>query len=74
MLKKHSDTACQWHHGQSIKTHYCENELWLHEPKASEDLRRALTWAQKNPPRESSADDIEKAARAKRNARQTQSE
>ena len=29
-----------------------ENELWLHEPKATEDLRRALAWAQQNAPRE----------------------
>jgi hypothetical protein len=60
--------------GSQSKPIICENELWLHEPKASEDLRSALTWAQKNPSRESSAGDIEKAARAKRNARQTQSE
>ena len=33
-----------------------ENELWLHEPKASQDLQRALVWAQKNPPSESDPD------------------
>jgi len=46
--------------GSQSKPIICENELWLHKPKASEDLQRALTWAQKNPPQESSAGDIEK--------------
>ena len=35
-----------------------ENELWLHQPKARDDLRRALRWAQSNPPRESDPDAI----------------
>ena len=35
-----------------------ENELWLHQPKAREDLARALDWAQKNPPKESDPDAI----------------
>ncbi len=35
-----------------------ENELWLHEPKADDDLRRALLWAQRNPPAESDPDAI----------------
>src|SRR5450759_5911904 len=35
-----------------------ENELWLHQPQASEDVRRALAWAQVNPPRESDPDTI----------------
>lgn len=26
-----------------------EHELWLHEPKARSDLRRALAWARRNP-------------------------
>ena len=26
-----------------------DNELWLHEPKAADDLRRALAWARANP-------------------------
>jgi hypothetical protein len=30
-----------------------ENELWLHEPKASNDLKQALSWAQKHSPKES---------------------
>ncbi len=33
-----------------------ENELWLHAPKANDDLRRALLWAQHNPPVESDPD------------------
>mgnify|MGYP001616990509 CR=1 FL=1 len=35
-----------------------ENELWLHEPKANQDLERAFAWAQKNPPSESDPDAI----------------
>ena len=27
-----------------------DNELWLHQPKAADDLRRAVAWAQANPP------------------------
>lgn len=27
-----------------------ENELWLHQPQAREELERALAWAQRNPP------------------------
>ena len=30
-----------------------ENELWLHQPKAREDLARALDWAQRHPAKES---------------------
>lgn len=33
-----------------------ENELWLHQPEAQEDLRRALDWAKGNPPKESDPD------------------
>lgn len=35
-----------------------ENELWLHQPKAREDLRRALDWAERNRPEESDPDAI----------------
>ena len=35
-----------------------ENELWLHEPKAREDLIQAVDWARKNPARESNLDEI----------------
>lgn len=37
-----------------------DNELWLHEPRAREDLQRALLWAQSNPPRDSDPDAIAK--------------
>lgn len=51
-----------------------ENELWLHQSQASEDMRRALAWAQANPPRESDpVTIIEKHAngrRMRRKARQ----
>jgi hypothetical protein len=33
-----------------------DNELWLHQPKAREDLARALEWAQRNPAKESDLD------------------
>jgi hypothetical protein len=33
-----------------------ENELWLHQPKAREDLARALDWAQRHPAKESDPD------------------
>jgi len=35
-----------------------ENELWLHQPQAREELGRALDWAQRNPPKESDPDAI----------------
>jgi hypothetical protein len=35
-----------------------ENELWLHQPKAREDLQRALDWAQGHPPKESDPDAV----------------
>ena len=38
-----------------------ENELWLHQPKAREDLHRALDWAQRHPPKESDPDAILKS-------------
>ena len=30
-----------------------ENEFWIHEPKANQDLQRALNWARHNAPSES---------------------
>ena len=33
-----------------------ENELWLREPQAKDDLQRALQWTQHNPPKESDPD------------------
>ena len=53
-----------------------ENELWLHRPQASNDLERAVAWAQENPPRESSAADLEiltHERKPKRKARQARS-
>jgi hypothetical protein len=35
-----------------------DNELWLHQPQAREDLQRALDWAQRNPSKESDPDAI----------------
>lgn len=35
-----------------------ENELWMHQPKAREDLRRALDWTQRHPPKESDPDAV----------------
>src|SRR5437016_12872805 len=33
-----------------------DNELWLHQPQAREDLQRALDWAQRHPPRATDPD------------------
>ena len=35
-----------------------DNELWLHQPQAREDLQRAMDWAQRNPAKESDPDAI----------------
>jgi hypothetical protein len=47
-----------------------ENELWLHQPKAREDLERALDWARRHPPKESDPDAtlkrLRRAGRAER--------
>lgn len=56
-----------------------ENELWLHQPEAREDLRHALDWAQKNPPKESDPDAIirrleDDAGRPKQGKRKTRPE
>ena len=54
-----------------------ENEAWLHEPKASEDLQRALQWAQRNPPKESDLDatlrKLEHGGRSKQKPRSARS-
>jgi hypothetical protein len=43
-----------------------ENELWLHQPEAIQDMQRALNWAKGNPPKESDLDAmISKAEHAK---------
>ncbi len=43
-----------------VRTAYVipENELWLHQPKAREDLAAALGWALRNPPKESDPDAV----------------
>jgi len=55
-----------------------ENELWLHQPKAREDLHRALDWAQRYSPKESDPDAVlkrlEDGGRSKRKKRSTGSE
>jgi len=55
-----------------------ENELWLHQPEAREDLFRALEWAQRNPPKESDPDatlkSLENAGRSKGKKRSARSE
>jgi hypothetical protein len=33
-----------------------DNELWLNQPKAADDLRRALAGAQANPPSDAEVD------------------
>ena len=38
-----------------------ETELWLHQPRASADIVRALDWAQRNPAKESDLDAIAKS-------------
>lgn len=35
-----------------------ENELWLQDPRAQNDLQRALEWAKRNPPRASDPDAV----------------
>jgi len=37
-----------------------ENELWLHRPPAAEALRRAVDWAEKNPPQASNLEALER--------------
>lgn len=34
-----------------------ENEMWLHQPQVNQDLQRALTYAQNNPPK--TTDDLD---------------
>ena len=37
-----------------------ENELWLHGPSVRDTLSRAIEWAEKNPPRVSDPDALER--------------
>ena len=36
-----------------------ENERWLQEPGAREDLEEAIAWAERNPPRETDLTELE---------------
>lgn len=47
-----------------------ENELWLHQPTAREDLLRALDWAQRHRPEESDPDVILKRLENERKPKQ----
>ena len=38
-----------------------ENERWLHRPDIKEDLDEAIAWAEKNPPKPSNVDDLERS-------------
>ena len=55
-----------------------ENELWLHQPKARDDLHRAMDWSQRHAPKESDPDAVlkrlEDGGRSKRKKRSTGSE
>ncbi len=50
----------------SIKTAQVipDNERWLHTPEMKQRLDAAIAWAEKNPPRESNLDELEKKLRA----------
>lgn len=37
-----------------------ENEMWLHREPASSRLTRAIDWAEKNPPRKSNLETLER--------------
>jgi len=37
-----------------------ENELWLHRPPVADALRRAVDWAEKNPPQTSNLEALER--------------
>jgi len=37
-----------------------ESESWLHRPDIKEDLDEAITWTEKNPPKPSNLDDLER--------------
>jgi len=38
-----------------------DNEKWLHRPNIKEDLDEAVAWAEKQPPKPSDLDDLEKS-------------
>ena len=43
-----------------------ENEVWLHSPAARDTLSRAIEWAERNPPKASSLDSLERKLRERR--------
>jgi hypothetical protein len=43
-----------------------DNELWLHEPAVKKTLDRAIEWAEKNPPRSSDLNKLEKRLKRRR--------
>jgi hypothetical protein len=63
-----------------VRTAYVvpENERWLHEPEARDDLHRALDWAASNPPKKSDPDAVlkrlEDGGRSKGKKRSARSE
>jgi hypothetical protein len=36
-----------------------DNESWLQDAEVSEELQKAVSWAEQNPPRETSLDELE---------------
>jgi hypothetical protein len=44
-----------------------DNELWLHHPEASEDLKQALAWARQNSPQASDPDETLKSLESDKN-------
>jgi len=43
-----------------------ENEMWLHSPAVRDTLSRAITWAEKHPPKESDLSVLERKIKRKR--------
>jgi len=43
-----------------------ENEMWLHTPAARDALTRGIQWAEKNPPKESQLEPLERKIRKRR--------
>lgn len=36
-----------------------DNEKWLHKPDVQTELKEAVAWAEENPPKETTLDDLE---------------
>ena len=43
-----------------------ENELWLHTPSAGRKISQGIEWAERNPPKKSDLDEIERKLRRRR--------